>query len=35
VQPVVRYQTRDLQPGPLTRKAAELYMAYAKTQVIG
>ena len=34
VQAVVRYQDRDLQPGPLTRKAAELYMAYAQTQRI-
>ena len=32
VQPVVRYESRDLQPGPLGRKAAALYMAYAATQ---
>jgi len=32
VQPVIRYESRDLQPGPLFRKARELYMAYAQTQ---
>lgn len=32
VQPVIRYESRDLQPGPLYRKARELYMAYAQTQ---
>ena len=35
VQAVIRYLDRDLQPGPLTRKAADLYMAYAQTQRIG
>ncbi len=34
VQPVVGYEGRSLQPGPLGRKAAELYMAYARTQRI-
>ena len=32
VQPVNRYEGRDLQPGPLARQAHELYMAYARTQ---
>jgi branched-chain amino acid aminotransferase len=32
VQPVTRYESRGLQPGPITRQAAELYMAYARTQ---
>lgn len=32
VQPVIRYEDRNLQPGPLTRRAADLYMAYAQTQ---
>jgi len=34
VQPVVGYEGRSLQPGPLCRKAAELYMAYARSQRI-
>lgn len=34
VQPVSRYESRDLQPGPLARKAHELYMAYARTQPV-
>jgi branched-chain amino acid aminotransferase len=32
VQPVIRYESRDLQPGPLGRTAQDLYMAYAATQ---
>jgi branched-chain amino acid aminotransferase len=32
VQPVSRFESRDLQPGPIARKAHELYMAYARTQ---
>ena len=32
VQPVTRYESRDLQPGPLGTRAAALYMAYAATQ---
>ncbi|MBM3643611.1 MAG: branched-chain amino acid aminotransferase [Alphaproteobacteria bacterium] len=32
VQPVIRYESRDLQPGPIARKARELYMAFARTQ---
>ncbi|MBN8892796.1 MAG: branched-chain amino acid aminotransferase [Rhodospirillales bacterium] len=32
VQPVIRYEGRDLQPGPLGRKAQALYMAYAQSQ---
>jgi branched-chain amino acid aminotransferase len=35
VQPVVRYESRDLQPGPLMRRASDLYMAFAKTQPVG
>lgn len=34
VQPVIRYEDRSLQPGPLMRQANELYMAYAKTQPV-
>ena len=35
VQPVIRYENRDLQPGPLTRTASILYMDYAaKSRVI-
>lgn len=34
VQPVSRYESRDLQPGPLARQAHELYMAYSRTQRI-
>lgn len=32
VQPVGRYESRDLQPGPVARQAHELYMAYAHSQ---
>jgi branched-chain amino acid aminotransferase len=32
VQPVNRYESRDLQPGPLARQAHELYMSYSRTQ---
>ena len=32
VQPVSRYESRDLQPGPLGRQAHELYMTFARTQ---
>ena len=32
VQPVSRYESRDLQPGPIARQAHELYMAFARTQ---
>ena len=32
VQPVSRYESRDLQPGPLARQAHELYMAWSRTQ---
>ncbi|MBV8187580.1 MAG: branched-chain amino acid aminotransferase [Alphaproteobacteria bacterium] len=32
VQPVSRYESRDLQPGPIARQAHELYMAYSHTQ---
>ena len=32
VQPVIRYESRELQPGPIGRKARDLYMAYARTQ---
>jgi branched-chain amino acid aminotransferase len=32
VQPVNRYESRNLQPGPLARQAHELYMAFARTQ---
>jgi branched-chain amino acid aminotransferase len=32
VQPVNRYESRDLQPGPIARKAYELYIAYAQSQ---
>jgi branched-chain amino acid aminotransferase len=34
VQPVSRYESRDLQPGPIARQAHELYMAYSRTQRI-
>ena len=34
VQPVNRYESRDLQPGPIAARAHELYMAYARTQRI-
>jgi branched-chain amino acid aminotransferase len=32
VQTVIRYESRDLQPGPVYRKAAQLYRDYAHTQ---
>jgi branched-chain amino acid aminotransferase len=32
VQPVTRIDTRDLQPGPIYRKARELYEAYARAK---
>jgi branched-chain amino acid aminotransferase len=32
VQPVSRYESRDLQPGPIARQAHELYMTFARTQ---
>jgi branched-chain amino acid aminotransferase len=32
VQPVSRYESRDLQPGPIACHAHELYMAFARTQ---
>jgi branched-chain amino acid aminotransferase len=35
VQPVIHYEGRDLQPGPLGRRAAELYTAYAQSQRVG
>ncbi len=34
VQTVIRYESRDLQPGPVYRKAAQLYRDYAQTQRI-
>ena len=34
IQPVIRYETRHLQPGPLGRTAKELYMTFARTQPI-
>ncbi|MSP75641.1 MAG: branched-chain amino acid aminotransferase [Rhodospirillaceae bacterium] len=34
VQPVSRYEDRDLQPGPIAARAHELYMAFARTQRI-
>ncbi len=34
VLPITRYETRDFQPGPVYRKARELYFAYAKTQPV-
>lgn len=33
VMPCTRIETRDLQPGPITTKARELYFEWAKTQV--
>lgn len=30
VQPIIRYESRDLQPGPVYRKARELYFEWAK-----
>ena len=32
VQPVSRYESRDLQPGPIARQAHDLYMAWSRTQ---
>ncbi len=32
VQPVNKYESRNLQPGPIARQAHELYLAYAETQ---
>jgi len=32
VQPVSRYEGRDLQPGPIARQAHDLYMAWSRTQ---
>jgi len=32
VQPVNRYESRNLQPGPIARQAHELYMTYSRTQ---
>jgi branched-chain amino acid aminotransferase len=32
VQPVNKYESRDLQPGPIARQAHELYIAFAQTQ---
>lgn len=32
VQPVSRYESRDLQPGPVARQAHDLYMAYSHSQ---
>ena len=34
VQPVSRYESRDLQPGPIGRQAHELYMTFSRTQPI-
>ncbi|MCW5745356.1 MAG: branched-chain amino acid aminotransferase [Alphaproteobacteria bacterium] len=34
VQPVIRYEDRDLQPGPVCRKATDLYRDFAQTQRI-
>ena len=34
VQAAVRFESRDLQPGPLFRRARDLYQAYAETQKI-
>lgn len=31
VQPIVRYETRDLQPGPIAQKAQALYLDYGRT----
>ena len=33
VMPCTRIETRNLQPGPITTKARELYFEWAKTQV--
>jgi branched-chain amino acid aminotransferase len=32
VQPISRFESRDLQPGPITRQAHDLYMAFSRTQ---
>ena len=32
VQPVSRYESRDMQPGPIAARAHDLYMAFARTQ---
>jgi branched-chain amino acid aminotransferase len=32
VQPVSRYEDRDLQPGPIAARAHDFYMAFARTQ---
>ena len=34
VLPVTRYEQRDFQPGPIYRRARELYFDYAKTQPV-
>jgi len=34
VQPVSKFESRDLQPGPLARQAHDLYMAFSRTQRI-
>jgi branched-chain amino acid aminotransferase len=34
VLPVTRYESRDFQPGPVYRRARELYFEYAKTQPV-
>lgn len=34
VLPITRYESRDFQPGPVYRKARELYFAYAKSQPV-
>ena len=31
VAPITRVEDRDLQPGPITKRARELYWEYAKT----
>ncbi len=31
IQPITRYEDRDLQPGPITAKAQKLYRAYAES----
>ncbi|TAJ33006.1 MAG: branched chain amino acid aminotransferase, partial [Reyranella sp.] len=32
VQPVSRFESLDLQPGPIAARAHELYMAFSRTQ---
>ena len=34
IQPVIRYENRHLQPGPLGRSAKTLYLDYARTQPV-